>query len=120
MKISTGCDLEAVERFGALLENEHFCSRVFTDEERAHIAKSGHSAQSAAGIYRAKEAISKALGRGLFGLLPKELGLVWCESGAPQVKLTGSAQEQYGHLQLSVSISHTKELAMATCFALEE
>ena len=108
MKISTGCDLEAVERFVTLLENEHFCSRVFTDEERAHIAKSGHSAQSAAGIYCAKEAISKALGRGLFGLLPKELGLVWCESGAPQVKLTGSAQEQYGHLQLSVSISHTR------------
>ena len=119
MKIYTGCDLEEVERFTVLLENDYFCSRVFTDEERAHIAKSGHPAQSAAGIYCAKEAISKALGRGLFGLLPKELGLIWDEHGAPQVKLTGSALEQYGHLQLSVSISHTKELAMATCCALE-
>lgn len=120
MKISTGCDLESVERFVSLLENEHFCSRVFTDEERAHIAGSGHPAQSAAGIYCAKEAISKALGRGLFGLLPKELGLTWSETGAPQVALTGSAQAQYGHVQLAVSISHTKETAVATCFALEE
>lgn len=112
--------MEAVERFNALLEKEHFCSRVYTDEERSHIAQSGHPAQTAAGIYCAKEAISKALGRGLFGLLPKELGLIWDANGAPQVKLTGSALEQYGHLQLAVSISHTKELAMATCSALEE
>ena len=120
MKISTGCDLEAVERFVPLLEKEYFCSRVFTDEERAHIEKSGHKAQSAAGIFCAKEAISKALGRGLYGLLPKELGLVWNEHGAPQVQLTGSALEQYGHLQLAVSISHTEQMAMATCCALEE
>jgi len=120
MKIFTGCDLEDVTRFVRLLENEHFCSRVFTEEERAHIAKSGHAAQSAAGIYCAKEAISKALGRGLLGLLPRELGLVWDEQGAPQVKLTGSALAQYGHLQFSVSISHSKEIAMATCVALEE
>ena len=120
MKISTGCDMESVERFVALLENERFCSRVFTEEEREHIAKSGHSAQSAAGIYCAKEAISKSLGRGLFGLLPKELGLIWNENGAPQAVLTGSAAAQYGHIQLAVSISHTKETAMATCFALEE
>ena len=120
MKISTGCDLEQVERFVSLLENEHFCSRVFTEEEWTHIVKSGHAIQSAAGIYCAKEAISKALGRGLFGLLPKDLGLVWDVQGKPQVKLNGSALEQYGHWQISVSISHTKEMAMATCFALEE
>lgn len=120
MKIATGCDLELVERFVPLLDNQHFCNRVFTDAEQTHIAQSGHPAQSAAGIYCAKEAISKALGRGLFGLLPKELGIIWDEYGAPQVALTGSAQAQFGHMQLAVSISHTKETAMATCFALAE
>ena len=120
MKIRTGCDLEGIARFEELLKKEHFCRRVYTEAEREHIVKSGHSAQSAAGIYCAKEAISKALGRGLFGLQPAELGLVWDENGAPLVALTGSAAVQYGHLQFAVSISHSGDMAMATCVILEE
>lgn len=120
MKIRTGCDVEKVARFVSLLEKEHFCQRVFTDAEREHIARSGHSAQSAAGIFCAKEAMAKALGRGLFGLLPKELGVGWDENGAPCAALTGSAAEQFGSLQLSVSISHTEDTAFATCVVLAE
>ena len=120
MKIHTGCDVESVERFAELLKKEHFCQRIFTEAERARIDASGPKEETAAGIYCAKEAISKALGRGLFGLQPQELGLVWDEKGAPQASLTGSAAVQYGHLQLAVSISHTKETAFATCMALEE
>lgn len=120
MKISTGCDVEQVTRFEALLKKEHFCNRIFTDAEREHIEKSGHPQETAAGIFCAKEAMSKALGRGLFGLQPKELGVAWDDHGAPYPVLTGSTAEQYGHLQLSISISHTKETAFATCVALEE
>lgn len=120
MNIRTGCDIESVARFGELLQKEHFCQRVFTETERAHIAASGHREETAAGIYCAKEAISKALGRGLYGLKPQELGLVWDEYGAPQAALTGSAAQQYGHLKLAVSIAHTKDTAFATCVALEE
>ncbi len=120
MRIASGCDAEKVSRFTKLLEKEHFCSRVFTDAERVHIEKSGHREQTAAGIYCAKEAISKALGRGLFGLLPQELGVEWDANGAPYPVLTGSAARQYGHLQLSVSITHTTDTAFAVCVALEE
>lgn len=120
MKIYNGCDVESVARFEELLQKEHFCKRIFTEAEWAHITASGHKEATAAGIYCAKEAISKALGRGLFGLQPQELGLVWDEKGAPQAALTGSAARQYGHLQLAVSISHTKDTAFATCVALEE
>lgn len=120
MKLSTGCDVEQVARFEALLKKEHFCSRIFTEAEREHIEKSGHPQESAAGIFCAKEAMAKALGRGLFGLQPKELGVAWDERGAPYPVLTGSAAAQCGHLQLAISISHTKETAFATCVALEE
>ena len=120
MKIRNGCDVEQIARFEALLQKEHFCSRVFTDAEREHIQKSGHPEATAAGIYCAKEAMSKALGRGLFGLQPKELGLKWDERGAPCPVLTGNAAAQYGHLQMSVSISHSRDTAFATCVVLEE
>lgn len=120
MKLRTGCDVEEVARFEGLLQKEYFCKRVFTVEELEHIAKSGHPTQSAAGIFCAKEAMAKALGRGLFGLLPQELGVVWDEQGAPCPVLTGSAEAQYGHLQLAISISHTDTTAFATCVAVEE
>lgn len=120
MKIRTGCDVEQIARFGELLKKEHFCQRIFTDAERAHIEKSGHPEATAAGIFCAKEAMAKALGRGLFGLLPRELGLEWDERGAPCPQLTGSAAAQYGQMQLSVSISHSGDTAFATCVALEE
>lgn len=121
MRIFTGCDVEQISRVGALLQKKHFCDRFFTSAERAHLAAVGpRLEQTAAGIFCAKEAISKALGRGLYGLLPRELGLEWDGRGAPFVVLTGSAGAQYGHLQLSVSISHSGDFAFAVCTALEE
>lgn len=120
MKIRTGCDVEQISRFEELLKKEHFCQRIFTDAEREHILKSGHPEATAAGIFCAKEAMAKALGRGLFGLLPRELGVEWDTHGAPYPVLTGSAAAQYGHVQLSVSISHSGDTAFATCAALEE
>ena len=120
MKIRTGCDVEQIARFEELLKKDHFCQRVFTDAEQTHIAKSGHPEATAAGIFCAKEAMAKALGRGLFGLLPRELGVEWDERGAPRPALTGSAADQYGQMQLSVSISHSGDTAFATCVALEE
>lgn len=120
MKIHTGCDVEQISRFEGLLKKEHFCQRVFTDAEQMHIQKSGHPEATAAGIFCAKESMAKALGRGLFGLLPKELGLEWDERGTPCPVLTGSAAAQYGHVQLSVSISHSGDAAFAVCTALEE
>lgn len=120
MKIRTGCDVERVSRFETLLKKDHFCSRVFTEKEWEHIQKSGHPEASAAGIFCAKEAMAKALGRGLFGLRPCELGIEWDARGAPYPVLTGSAAGQYGQVQLSVSISHSGDTAFATCAALEE
>ena len=120
MKLKTGADIEEVERFGALLEKEHFCKRVYTEEEQAHIAESGHPKETAAGIYCAKEAMAKALGEGLFGLLPQEMSVTWDDRGAPQPVLTGNAASRFGHLQMAISISHTKTIAFATCVILEE
>ncbi len=120
MKIYTGADVETVARFASLVEKPGFCRRVYTPEEQAHIAASGRPAQTAAGIFCAKEAMAKALGRGLYGLLPRELGVTWSAAGAPQAALTGSAAAQFGRMQLALSISHTKEVAFATCVALEE
>ncbi len=120
MNIATGCDLEAVARFERLLKKDSFMSGIYTQNEREYIAKASKPEKTAAGIYCAKEAAAKALGRGFFGLLPRELEIVHKQGGAPQLLLHGSAAQQYGHLPCSVSISHSEGFALAVCtFILE-
>ena len=119
MKLYTGIDLERVERFERLVNKESFFQKVYTEKEREHITARSNRPETAAGIFCAKEAIAKALGKGLFGLDPAELGLEWDDRGAPSVCLTGRAAEQFGHMQFSVSITHTKDPAAAVCTAVD-
>ena len=118
MTLRNGIDMERIQRFASILKNEYFCRRIFTERERAYVEQSGHPAATAAGIFCAKEAVAKALGRGLFGLLPREIGLDWTERGDPFVTLTGSAARQYGAWKLAVSVTHTGDYAAAVCTAL--
>ena len=60
-----GCDMIEVERIRQALSRPSFLRRVYTLEERAAIARKG--AQTAAGFWAAKEAVSKALGTGFDG-----------------------------------------------------
>lgn len=119
MKIMTGADCESIMLFE--FRYEKLCFKVFTEGERSYIERKGMGRiRTAAGIWCAKEAVSKALGRGLYGLLPKELEVCHHENGAPYLRLHGSALEQYGHLQFSISISHSGDTAFAVCTVLEE
>ena len=121
MKIMTGCDCETISRFQGRYEKESFRSGVYTPGEQAYIeSKQAGRYRTAAGIWCAKEAAAKALGRGLFGLLPTELEICHRETGAPYLLLHGSALARYGHLQSSVAISHSGDTAFAVCTFLEE
>ena len=115
--MAVGCDIEKTARFSRLLDRPAFLRNVYTEGERAHIAASARPERTAAGLWCAKEACAKALGRGLYGLLPSELAVSWDERGAPCMALSGSAALQYPAARLSVSISHAGEYAMAVVSA---
>ena len=90
---------------------------MYTDYD-VIIAGSG-VAGLAAGIYCAKEAAAKALGRGLYGLLPAELEVGHEPGGVPVLHLHGTALQQYGGFSFSISISHSGDYAIAFCVAAE-
>ena len=110
---AVGCDLQEIARFERILTRRSFMEEVYTEGERARIRASRRPEQTAAGLWCAKEAAAKALGRGLYGLLPGQLAVSWDESGAPRMSLLGGAAEQYPDARLSVSISHSGGFAMA-------
>lgn len=110
MNLSSGIDLVEVERIERSIKSGHFCSRVFSEEERAMFAARGGSVQTMAAAFAAKEAFGKALGTGVRGFALNEVSLLRDGMGKPYFSFTGRAREivlKKG-LELSVSVTHTK------------
>jgi len=112
-----GVDLVGIERMESMLENPGFLTRFFTPEEQAYIlARGAAGAQSAAGIYAAKEAMLKALGTGIAPIGLPEVGVTHAPSGAPQAALGPKAEarlRELGAQRAHISITHAEGMAVA-------
>ena len=109
MILGTGCDLVEIERMKKACEKEAFLSRVYTERERR---QAGGKASVLAGDFAVKEAVAKVFG---------DIEVLRDDLGKPYVNLYGRAREtaeEKGILRLEVSISNTREYAMA--FAVGE
>lgn len=109
-----GIDLCEVARMQRLLEAGHSLRRMFTGEEEDYIrGKGAGAAQTAAGMFAAKEAVLKALGTGL--TIPMT-DIVISHTGLnqPVATLTGQAAEKGGHILISI----THESGMAAGMAV--
>ena len=106
-----GCDVIAVERFRDKINDEKFLQKVFTASERAYL--SGRTAETMAGMWASKEAVSKALGCGFVGLSYHDIEILHTEAGQPYVNSSAKLPAK-----IHISISHEHHLAMA--FAVVE
>ena len=116
MILGIGLDLIETDRVGGKLGNPRFLDKVYTPAEQDYIMARKGNGQSAAGIFTAKEAVSKALGTGIRSIGWKEIEILQDELGKPYVNLTGAALqrlEEMGGKQVLVSITHIKGLAAA-------
>ncbi len=118
--IHQGVDLVAVSKLRAVCErHEDFVYEVFTEAERDYCMSKKNPYRHLAGRFAAKEACMKALGRGLHGTdrMLREIEIIQEPSGKPSLRLAGFAGKLAARLavrQLSVSISHTEDLAVST------
>jgi len=110
-----GFDLCEIARMEILAEDERFLNRFFTPGEAAYIRSKGkNKAQTMAGIFSAKEALTKALGTGLIFDL-REIEIRHNEAGLPYYALTGEAAEKAEGDRFFLSISHDGGMAGAVC-----
>ena len=117
-----GCDLCAIPRMEKIIGDGRFLERYFTAEERDYIAARARSAQTAAGIFAAKEALVKAIGTGFGMLSPADVEIAHDECGAPIYRMNEkvlNALRARGANRVFLSISHDGDYAMATA-VLEE
>lgn len=122
MIVGVGVDMVEVERIRRLLDNPkiggRFRDRVYTGKEIRYCENKGRGKyESYAGRFAAKEAVMKVLGKGWgadVGWL--DIEVLPAPGGKPQVSLsekTGAYAQGIGVQRLSLSITHTKDYAMA-------
>src|SRR5262245_7117485 len=109
MPASVGIDLIEIERIERALERRpRLAERLFTEGELAYANDRARPGRHLAARFAAKEAVIKALGR---GLPPREIEV---EAGEPpRVRLTGRAAELARGANVAVSLTHSRDLAAA-------
>jgi holo-[acyl-carrier protein] synthase len=121
--IAHGIDLVDCPRIRQMLRRhgERFLDRVFTEAERSYAESNRNKVERLAGRFAAKEAILKLLGTGWRGKIAwTDMEITNSPSGQPQVNLTGQVAEiakRQGIGQISVSITHTGDFAIASAVA---
>lgn len=118
MVLNNGVDIVYISRIEKLMRDkkDRFYNRIFTPDEIKYIEEKNHSPQTVAGIFAAKEAISKLLGTGIGKINWKHIEILHEEEGKPYVNLYDEALKFSGQLgidEFSLSISHEKEYAIA-------
>ena len=122
MIVGIGNDIIEIERIEKAISKEGFKNKIYTQRELENIEKRGNRTETYAGIFSAKEAISKAIGTGVREFSLTDLEILNDDLGKPYVvvsekldKIIKSKKEDY---QIEISISHSKKYATAVAIIL--
>ena len=122
MIVGIGNDIIEIERIEKAISKEGFKNKIYTQRELENIKKRGNRAETYAGVFSAKEAISKAIGTGVREFSLTDLEILNDDLGKPYVvvsekldKIIKSKKDDY---QIEISISHSKKYAIAMTIIL--
>jgi len=124
--IAHGIDLVDFPRIEALMDkhDERFLDRVFTKREQADADAVKNTVEKLAGRFAAKEAVLKLIGTGWRGKIAwTDIEVVNNPLGQPIVEITGEVKriaDEAGIEQLTLSITHTANFAIASVVALRD
>ncbi|ASC03241.1 holo-ACP synthase [Fusobacterium polymorphum] len=122
MIVGIGNDIIEIERIEKAISKEGFKNKIYTQRELKNIEKRGNRTETYAGIFSAKEAISKAIGTGVREFSLTDLEILNDDLGKPYVvvsekldKILKTKKEDY---QIEISISHSRKYATAMAIIL--
>jgi holo-[acyl-carrier protein] synthase len=113
-----GTDIVEIKRVERSLEKfgDRFKEKFLTPDEIARTER----IESLAGLWAAKEAISKALGCGIGKDLSfHDIEIIKDKHGAPSFQLSERAQSRHPHKESSLSISHDGGFAIAVVLIVQ-
>ena len=122
MIVGIGNDIIEIERIEKAISKEGFKNKVYTQKELENIEKRGDRVETYAGIFSAKEAISKAIGTGVREFSLTDLEILNDDLGKPYVavseKLDKIIKDKKEEYQIEISISHSKKYATAVAIVI--
>lgn len=110
--ISNGIDLVSIKRFEKFIDNESFLNSIFNTEEIIYIKKH-KKLDTIAGMFAAKEAMLKSIKKGINNYSLKDIEILHDDNNAPYIVLHGKLKEDYEIENISLSISHDGNYAVA-------
>jgi holo-[acyl-carrier protein] synthase len=122
MRSSLGTDLIEVKRIKKALDRwgDRFLNRVFTPSEIEYCQRKKAPEVSLAARFAAKEAAMKALGTGLSDKVSwKDFEVIRDQRGKPDMKLSENIKKKIGNRKILISLTHTREYALAVAFLTE-
>lgn len=120
--LGIGIDIVEIERIENILKNKkRFLNKIFTDEEIKYFESKNFRAETIAGNFSAKEAISKAFGTGIKNFNFDDIEVLRDKNGKPIVKTYNNLRQMcidYNVLEIQVSISHSENYAVANAMVI--
>ncbi len=123
MTQSLGTDLILVKRIRKALNRwgDRFLNRVFTPGEIKYCKKKKFPEISLAARFAAKEAAMKAFGTGLSQEVSwKDFEVIRDTNGKPEMKLSEKIKKRFGNKKILISLTHTREYALAVALLIDE
>ena len=108
-----GIDLIKVNRFAALKNKNSFMNSIFNIEEIKYIEKCNHNTATIAGLYASKEAFLKAIKKGIHNYPLKDIEISHDNNNAPFIILHNQLAVDFQLKNISLSISHDGDYAIA-------
>ncbi len=118
--LGLGNDIIEIERIEkAVNRSDKFMEKIYSEKEREYLSdKKGFT--SYAGKFAAKEAVAKAMGTGVRGFAMSDIEILNDEMGKPYVLLSKELSEKYSGIKFMITISHSRENAVATAIAIKD
>ncbi len=106
-----GIDIVETKRIKKLIQNKKFLLRVFAEEEILYCENKKNKEQHYSARFAAKEAVWKAL-CGKYKIKLKDIVVKNLANGKPEIEIK---DKKIPKIKLEVSLSHTKNYAVAVC-----
>ncbi len=118
MTIRSGIDIVDNRRIETLISDKRdsFYRRLFTEKEIEYLNSRNHKISTVAGLFAAKEAVSKVIGTGIGELSWKDIEVLHEDRGRPYINIGESLKKQMDLLginKIDISISNEEEYTMA-------
>lgn len=120
--LEIGTDIIEIKRIEKSMRNPNFLKYVFGSDECIMFEKKGFKSETIAANFCGKEAFFKSIGTGIRGFGLKNVQILRNDMGKPYFKFSGKILEEIekNNYNFSVSLSHSKDYAIATVLCYDK